>query len=234
MKQSKKIQSINIKTPCRKEAWNEMSIAGKDRLCGSCNTIVVDFTNFSDKEIIEYFEKRKFQKTCGRFSKTQLDHLNLSISKPSTSSPINWMKAALLVSTISLVSCNTSKLFNRSKSIYELNEQEPKPEIKIVNENIMSAKPNTTIFKGRILIDNKAHFAANVIYGETELATITDMNGYFELEIPNSKITGSDLLVTHTGTKDFKLKSEEIKNKEIEVILDSEDIYYILGEVQYQ
>lgn len=38
------------------------------RLCQSCNTPVIDFTQKSEKEILDYFEKKSGEHFCGKYS----------------------------------------------------------------------------------------------------------------------------------------------------------------------
>lgn len=224
----RKIKSICINTPCKKEEWSSMTPKGKDRLCKSCDTIVVDFENFSDQEIIEYFEKRIFQKTCGRFSNKQLTNLNLSISKQSTSSPLNWIKAFLFAASVSIVACNPSKRLTPSDDKHY--SVEAKPIIKIIKDIVHPASDNSTIIKGHIRDETNEPYAfATIQYGATGLGTNADIDGNFELIIPNDKISGDDFIVKMIGCKDVVLKFDEVKNKEIEVVLFSEDVHIIIG-----
>jgi hypothetical protein len=62
--------SIHIQEPCH-ENWDAMTPNEKGKFCGACAKTVVDFTNYSDEEIIGYFKKDKGN-TCGRFTHNQL------------------------------------------------------------------------------------------------------------------------------------------------------------------
>jgi hypothetical protein len=70
---AKSIQ-YSIPDPCEKN-WNEMTPEATGRFCGSCEKSVVDFTNMSDFSIVNYLEKHKHEKVCGRFTKPQLDRV---------------------------------------------------------------------------------------------------------------------------------------------------------------
>jgi hypothetical protein len=70
---AKSIQ-YSIPDPCDK-SWNEMTPDANGRFCGSCEKSVVDFTNMSDFSIVNYFEKHKNEKVCGRFTKPQLERV---------------------------------------------------------------------------------------------------------------------------------------------------------------
>jgi hypothetical protein len=67
-------KSIHIKVaePCH-ENWNNMTPKEQGRFCGSCQTVVVDFTAMSDKEMLDHISKAAGQHSCGRFSSEQLN-----------------------------------------------------------------------------------------------------------------------------------------------------------------
>jgi hypothetical protein len=69
---------IHIPSPCH-ENWNAMTANEKGRFYGSCQKTVVDFTNFSAKDIQNYFTKHYGQKVCGRFKNEQLATINIEI-----------------------------------------------------------------------------------------------------------------------------------------------------------
>lgn len=62
--------SINVAKPCH-QSWEDMIPNGEGRHCNECSKTVVDFTNYSDAELIAYFSNLQ-GKVCGRFRATQL------------------------------------------------------------------------------------------------------------------------------------------------------------------
>lgn len=62
--------NLSIKSPCS-ENWNSFEKNGKVGFCSSCKKNVVDFTKYSDREIIEFFDGND-RSICGRFSQSQL------------------------------------------------------------------------------------------------------------------------------------------------------------------
>lgn len=63
---------FTIPNPCH-ENWSEMEPNAEGRFCGSCQKTVVDFTRFSDQELIAYFEEqRPSQRVCGQFNPHQV------------------------------------------------------------------------------------------------------------------------------------------------------------------
>src|SRR6185312_15859799 len=71
MRKAKKIE-ISVPEPCR-EKWGKMTIKDDGRYCSSCNEIVVDFSKFTDKELIEYLTKKPV--ACGNFEESQLNRI---------------------------------------------------------------------------------------------------------------------------------------------------------------
>lgn len=41
--------------------------------CNACSKVVIDFTQMSDEELIQYFESKKDERICGRFKSSQLE-----------------------------------------------------------------------------------------------------------------------------------------------------------------
>jgi len=60
---------IQINDPCH-ENWENMSLADKGRFCDVCSKVVVDFTSYSDEQLLDYFSSRQNgrEKLCGRFT----------------------------------------------------------------------------------------------------------------------------------------------------------------------
>ncbi len=77
--------SININNPCS-EKWDNMIENGNAKYCLNCQKNVLDFTQFSDKELIDYFTSNK-ENVCGRLSVNQ-QNKQFNFYKPS----INYSK----------------------------------------------------------------------------------------------------------------------------------------------
>ncbi len=100
--------NISLPEPCS-EDWNQMTPAAKGRFCGSCEKIVVDFTQMSDDALIEFFVAQK-QRACGRFN---ADQLNRAIT-PAPQTRHNYTAAIALAGTLSVLSttaaCQTEEI----------------------------------------------------------------------------------------------------------------------------
>ena len=62
---------IQIPNPCN-ENFADMPMAGEGKLCGKCETIVYDFSQMTDVELIRFFQTKP-ETHCGRFHRTQLN-----------------------------------------------------------------------------------------------------------------------------------------------------------------
>lgn len=72
MSKQRKIE-ISIPKPCS-EDWDKMTVDEQGKFCSHCNKTVIDFSNYTDKELAAFFSKTK-EKVCGNFYGTQLNRL---------------------------------------------------------------------------------------------------------------------------------------------------------------
>ncbi len=77
------------------------------RFCKSCSKVVVDFTNKSEQEIIEYLNKNAEKKLCGTFRKSHLvSQQQNHIERQKAEQILKFVAAVLLVFGTTLISCN--------------------------------------------------------------------------------------------------------------------------------
>ena len=122
---SKKIIQLSIPKPCS-EKWNEMTPTEKGRFCSVCERNLIDFTHFSDDELLR-FVKNNDDKLCGRFTKNQVDR-KLESTVVSENKIIQYSKIAgfvlpSLIANEAFTQNNTetkSEISN-SKSIFDTN-----------------------------------------------------------------------------------------------------------------
>ncbi len=91
---------FSIPKPCDAN-WNDMTPDEQGRFCHACEKIVVDFSKMNADEIIDWFQQPKNgKKTCGRFTKNQLNKgINLAQKTPSL---IPLLKKAVTVTLVGL------------------------------------------------------------------------------------------------------------------------------------
>ncbi|UPT65993.1 MAG: hypothetical protein M0D57_16030 [Sphingobacteriales bacterium JAD_PAG50586_3] len=98
---------INVPQPCH-EDWSKMTPQDQGRFCDVCQKCVVDFSLFTDREIIDYLQRNK--DACGSFDTHQLNRV-LVYEKPykSTIAFYKWAAGlALFVGVSKNVSAQTA------------------------------------------------------------------------------------------------------------------------------
>lgn len=86
--------TVSIATPCKASMQNMTPMIG-GRFCNSCQQQVVDFTNMSDQQIIDYLKKHNH--VCGSLLPSQLNRE--LVERPKR----RWVPAALLAGMLALV-----------------------------------------------------------------------------------------------------------------------------------
>src|SRR6185312_6832780 len=79
--------TVTIPDPCTQN-WDNMTANGNGRHCGSCNKTVVDFSTFTDKQLVEFLNKIKGE-VCGRISPY---HVNRPMLVPVKATNLAWHK----------------------------------------------------------------------------------------------------------------------------------------------
>ncbi len=63
---------LQVSEPCH-QPWADMKPDDQGRFCLSCTQTVVDFSTYTDEQLIAYFTNKQPGRVCGRFSTAQLD-----------------------------------------------------------------------------------------------------------------------------------------------------------------
>ena len=102
----------NIPNHCL-EDWNLMKIGLNSRFCDNCTKSVIDFTEMSRQEILEYLLTNYNKKVCGRIYKSQLDFTHSdylftikALSSKHKNSNISFF--LLTIGTLILSGCDTT------------------------------------------------------------------------------------------------------------------------------
>jgi hypothetical protein len=162
--------TISIKEPCTQN-WNEMSPDNSGRFCASCQKTVVDFTKFSDEELIAYFQQQKTI-ICGRLTEKQLSIPMPQRPKRLTFWAVNKFAAASLVAALGLsfkADAQVSIIPTHNISKREVN-------------NAVQEKP--TLING-IVKDEQGEGipGASITVKNTNKGTVSDIDGRFQLEL---------------------------------------------------
>jgi len=185
---------ISIPQPCH-ENWQQMTPNEQGRFCASCQKTVVDFTDWTDKAIFDFFTLQK-GKTCGRFNRTQIDRV---ISIPATKSRAIY-RIAIAFAAVSLFSqapmVYAQKAATRQSPINKkqtakpnlhislegtIKEKNGKPladvSIKLIDYQLKQVAHTTTDSKGRYALPSlKPHmYTIEIIPKDTTYAIQTDI-----------------------------------------------------------
>jgi hypothetical protein len=142
--------------------WDEMSPQGNGRHCGSCNKIVVDFTEMSDQDIIQFLLKNTH--SCGLFKKNQLNRT--MIFHPVKKKRSHWpaIAAMLIAGTFAVVPNYASGTFQKT-SIEFMKSNEVEVEPGKTNTSfpvqIFDASNNNLITWGSVYVDGLGTFSAD-------------------------------------------------------------------------
>jgi hypothetical protein len=169
---------LAIPTPCT-ENWENMTPNERGRHCASCNKTVIDFSLYTDKQLIEFFSKVTGN-ICGRIPAFQLQR-QLVYTEPQN----HFLHKLLLGSALTL------GLAGSANANYNPNQKPLIEHYLAQNENANATKPlsggdTTHYIKGRLLNTANGHEIPNAfisIKGLTEFAK-TDSLGYFKLIVP--------------------------------------------------
>lgn len=213
---------ITIQQPCS-ENWNSMKSYGYGRYCDSCEKEVIDFTKFTDQDLINWFRKDSGN-TCGMLNPSQLN--NLIVAKP-TFSLKSFKPSLIAASLITLLTLPKLSVAN-IKSHYPtfFSDQKSKSnvilDVKDINESI--------VIKGKVIDkDDKSPIIGLPIMlkGGKVLAT-TDAKGNFKIKLEKDKYSKKAILeFRYLGyeTKEYKVNL----NKNVPMFIEMQISPTILG-----
>jgi len=210
----KRKQFVEIPEPCH-ENWSEMEIVSLGRHCMVCEKKVVDFTRMPDQQVIDILHQSNY-KTCGRFTENQLlngfekkkeNFLPFKLKAAASAILLFFSDKALAVNSPKTTSIEINSKFN-SKEVYSFAKQ----------TRYFPADSNRRYLKGVVLdsVTGETFPGAKLFFkGYETIRTMSDLDGNFILEIPNSLIQDSFILVVHAVSyriNDFEMN---ISNQDI-------------------
>lgn len=217
---------ISAKKPCA-EKFESFSKTPMGGFCNSCQKEVIDFTQMSRSEVINYFSTNRTS-TCGRFNKSQLhDHTTATINPgPTHYLPKNFRSIGFSL----LALCTVSNLQSQEIPLIKPNVQ---TEISRVQQHDI---PTSTIdqqylVKGTVLDEENLPLpGASIVLKETNEGVSTDFDGKFEF--PRALKEGDILVFNYLGyeTKEFTITEGESGVIDLTITFESSDIE-LMGEV---
>jgi TonB family protein len=140
-------KNFSVPNPCDKP-WDGMIPKENGRYCDSCQKVVIDFTNKSNQEIIDYINANSGKKLCGTFKKEQL----IQTEKEYHDYVIKFVASLLLAFGMTLFSCNGESIDLGDQPHAILTENERFDEI----TGIMVSPPTQVDSANSIIIEDSA------------------------------------------------------------------------------
>lgn len=220
----KKHYSVSVDNPCMQE-WSSMEQSDKGKYCLHCAKSVIDFTQLSDQQAMQEIE-RSAGNLCGRFRPDQLNR-SLSSHSSANSAPLyKFLTGLLLIGASKQMVAKTD--IGIKQNIVSMNLSSEFQLLETQSEPTSDSTRNTV---SGVVVDGstkeKLPFAY-ITLKNTNIATTTDLNGAFNLIIPDSLLNDElNLIVSFVGfrSKELQLNKNELPiNKEILLVEMDTDI----------
>lgn len=178
---------LKIPKPCA-EKWSVMTPLSVDcRHCVQCSKSIIDFTQKSDAEILQYIRQQD-GRVCGRF---RHDQIQRALHAPQKK---GWGSKALTAGLLSMIAL----------PVWAQHQQMPIE----INHAARQEAPQTPgqdstfrIISGKIIDPDTGESLIGAVVQYRNFGTATDLDGYFHLRIPLSALHSPDepLHVYYTG-----------------------------------
>lgn len=217
---------LTIPKPCQ-EGWDDMTPDGTGRFCSSCCKTVIDFTHFTDEEVLAVIQGSP-GKICGRFEASQLDR-NLYPQKRHQ----NRLLPAVMISS-ALVACAGSSAAAQPENTLGLPEAVQLPaDLTSTPEKKATGMDTVWIIYGKVVDKSRQGLPAAIVRIKgTNQGTQADDHGSFRLRIPDD-LMGQNitLLFNCTGYESQEFRLSDITDpQKFEIVLKETNLQ-LAGEV---
>ena len=199
--------------------------------CIVCNKDVFDFRHLTDGELINILEHSPDQ-VCGRFQKSQLGRvLNKRNGVESTNPKYHRMLTALLALSATVGVSHAGSSIDLSSVEPEVGIS-PNDNLSVSEYNNQKDSLKTNVLGGKVLDDSRSEFiGVSVSIDKTSIGTVTNMDGKFELTIPESYLQNISipLNINHIGCKSKRLVVPMDKISELQAIILEESEMELMG-----
>lgn len=205
--------TLSIKTPCS-EKFDNFLQTEKGGFCTTCQKEVIDFRNWTDEALANYFKKTT-QKTCGLFVEDQMkaySHSNIQeIQHKKTSLNVGIASFSLL--SLLAVGTGTAQTKENPEIVQTPNQQKENPQTEgilvkgVVSDNVGPLPGINVVVKGR------------------NIGTQTNFDGEFSFPTPLKK--GDVLIVSFIG---YITKEVIVSEESLTITLIEKDIV-LMGDV---
>lgn len=218
---SANIKEIKMGFRCNQQ-WSDMTGNEVSRHCELCQKAVMNFSDFTNKQVIDFMSNSKNQNVCAKLSQAQLNSINCELQEVHKTPVLKSLALATTVST--MLACGTSN------KITEPEEQHFENQLEIISKLNNPDTSKVILIEGLILDENSEPLiGANFILQNTHIGFITDIDGSFHIEIPKNEADHDLVLIEYLGYKTLEIPLTEIQNKSIKVELKQSEV--LLGEM---
>ncbi len=168
--QMPKYLHIHVPDPCQ-QSWEQMKYDAAGRFCDHCRKTVIDFTGYTDNQLLEYFQQHSSD-VCGRFYSEQLEQ-----ALPLPEKKIPWLQYFFRVAIPAM-------LFSYKSQAQKLLKKNNEP-IVMTEKKPMLPKVRTFItVTGNIIgLAGIPLAGASVMIKGTATGVAADSNGLFSLRV---------------------------------------------------
>ena len=204
------ILQLAIPKPCH-ENWEEMTREQQGRFCNACATTVIDFTNMSDGELLNFFKDKRSGDYCGRILPQQLDRsLQEAVSRKI---PLFYMLLIFLVLFLFSRQANAKAQSSLSPDIYSL------PFNGIYNDlNNLTVLPGIQIHNSRAVSGKIFSYNGQTIAG-AEVKMVNGKSSFI------TKQNGSFVFLVEEAAKQIQISAPGFETKMLTIT--NEDYYEI-------
>lgn len=201
------------------QPWEGMAQQPNGRLCGACNKVLVDFSTFSDTEIQRYHEQNA-PGICGKYTSRQVQAL--APRKAHSAARNGWL-VAMFMGAMALSPLLTEAQDSTGLSL-PIQLSPPLPGVPGDLQYPLLKKENPTRETIRITGRITDETGEGVIYAyisieDTDITTTTDIDGYYTLELPASKLKKT-ITITATLLGYIKARLPYVKIEAPETVVD--------------
>ncbi|GGF04026.1 carboxypeptidase-like regulatory domain-containing protein [Hymenobacter cavernae] len=216
--------SFSVPSPCT-QSWDAMTPTAHGRHCAACAKVVVDFTRFTDAELLAWLRQQAGQSACGRFRADQLGRaLRPAAFATQPKRWRTWLAAVVAVWGLREAAATAAKA--------QVPTEQREPEGTPISIADWARKP--VVIRG-VVSDSTSHEllpGVTVLLGGTNLGASTDTAGQFELVIPAEAWAASkkQLTVTTIGFVKKEIPLSTSPTQSFSVALAA-DVMGLMGEV---
>lgn len=170
--------TITIPQPCH-ESWAQMTPAAQGRHCAACQKTVIDFTQLTDADLLQFF-KQSSGKVCGRFVAAQLKRPLRAAAAPGCALWRVWLASVVVVLSLRAILPPTA----RAQTPVARQAADSLP---LAQSRVQRPEASDSVAITGIVVDSTTSqplYGVTVLLKGTNIGVSSDTDGKFLLEVP--------------------------------------------------